>query len=394
MSKQYTVLDIETSGLEINSTINFVGIHTFTSEEDEGTYYIYDMTTDKKLCVEHLLKLDGFIGHNAKFDAKLIKFNLGIDLKILHDTMYLCYMCSSVHDLIYKRGKWLGLKHAATRDLGAESWDIDLEMKKGIDHDKVGEYLKHDLYYTRKLFELYKKKIDPLDYPAYNLMIKAANVYKDVECAGMPLNIDQLNKTMSDYNIKLIDIDIELKKYADINYNSPKQLIELLYNKYGLVCSMRTATGQQATGIKAMTEMKGQHPIIDIILERRKAEKALTFLRDWKERSIDGRLYGNFNLHTTVTGRTSSNGPNIQQVPRNKELKSIFQAKDGYVFVQMDYSQVELRTAGVVANVKAMIEAYKNGEDLHTLMASTITGKDKKDITKQERTRAKAANFG
>jgi len=391
--KQYVVLDIETSGLEITSTINYIGIHTFTSEDDEGEYYIYNMKYKKEECLEHLRKLIGFIGHNAKFDSKLIKYHYGIDLKILHDSMYLCYMCSSVHDMIYKRGKWLGLKYAAMRDLGVENWDIDLKTKKSSNVD-VGEYLKKDLYYTRRLFELYKKRIDPRDIPAYNLMIKAANVYRDVECYGIPIDLVQLDKTLSDYNIKLIEVDIKLKKYADINYNSPKQLIELLYKQLKLPIKVRSATGNPSTGVEALTELKGLHPIVELILEKRNIDKALTFLRDWKERAIDGRLYANFNLHTTVTGRTSSNGPNMQQVPRNKDLKSLFKGEDGWAFVQLDYSQMELRTAGIVAGVEAMITSYKNKEDLHTNMAANIAGIDIAEVTKEQRTSAKAANFG
>lgn len=392
--KQYNVIDIETDGLEIDSKINFVGILSFTSGGDPGDYYIYDMSKDKEKCIDHLKEIKKFIGHNAKFDAKLIKYNLGVDLKIWHDTMYLCYSCSTVHDMNMNRGKWLGLKYAAMRDLGVKSWDIDLESKKSIDRSKVGEYLKHDLLYTRGLFEHYKDIIDERDIPSYELMIKAANVYVDVECNGIPINIDELNKVMSNYNVELINLNKELKKFADINYNSSKQLSKLLYEDLGLTSGVITSTGAKSTNNEAMVQMSGQHEIIDLIMERKRVEKAMTFLKDWKQREKKGRIYCNFNLHTTVTGRTSSSNPNIQQVPRNKELKSVYQSPDGWKFVQVDYSQVELRTAGEVAHVKAMKEAYINGEDLHTNMASIITGKKKEDIDKAERTGAKAANFG
>lgn len=392
MSKQYTVLDIETNGLEINCTINFIGIHTFTTEDDEGEYYIYDMAKDKAKCVEHLHKIDGFIGHNAKFDSKIIKYNLGVDLKIEHDTMYMCYMCSSVHDMIYKRGKWLGLKYAAKRELGVDDWDIDLNNKKSADASKVAGYLKYDLLYTRRLFETFKKQFNPDERHIYNLMIDVAQVYRDVECTGMPIDLKLLDVTMGDYNIRFNKLNSKMSKIAGINYNSPKQLQELLYEQLKLPIPGRTDTGQPSTGVEALTALKGQHEIIEMILECRGVEKALTFMKDWKERAIDGRLYGNFNLHSTVTGRTSSNGPNIQQVPRNKDLKSLFRSGDGWNFVQLDYSQVELRTAGIVAGVESMITSYANGEDLHTNMAKVITGKT--EIDKGDRTRAKAANFG
>ena len=349
------------------------------------------MSKDKNKCVEHLKTIDKFIGHNAKFDAKLIKYNLGIDLKIWHDTMYLCYMCSNVAELETNRGKWLGLKHAAMRDLEVDSWDIDLKTKKSGNAD-VGEYLKYDLLYTRKLFEVYGDAIDTADLPTYNLMLKAANAYKDIELNGMYLDQHKLNELISEYNKKSNENMFKLQKLADINYCSPKQLQELLFEKLDLPIVERTKKGAASTGVSVLKELSGKHEVVDLILEKRNTDKALAFLKDWKERTINGRLYANFNLHTTITGRTSCNNPNLQQVPRNKELKSIFCAPEGYDFIQMDYSQIELRFAAMAAGVEAMIQAYKSGEDLHTNMAKTITGKE--EITKADRTGAKAANFG
>lgn len=387
----YTVIDIETNGLEIDSTITLVGIHKFINEFDVGTYYIYDMSKDKDECLKHLKELDSVIGHNVKFDTKLIKHSFGIDLKIGHDTMYLCYVCSSVHDMIFKRNKWFGLKHAAKRELGVADWDIGLSKKSDTGFDTV-EYLKKDLLYTRQLFELYKNKIDSRDVGVYNLMIKAANAYKDIELQGIPIDMSKLPVVLSEYNVKNYELECKLKEYADINYNSPAQLQELLFTKLKLPITKRTPTGAPSTGVEPLSGLKGMHPIVDLILEKRNAEKALTFLKDWKERQKDGRIYGNFNLHTTVTGRTSCNGPNLQQVPRNKELKSLFNSKEGWKFIQLDFSQIELRFAGIVAGVEAMIEAYKQGEDLHSKMAKVITKKE--IIDKQDRTGAKAANFG
>lgn len=387
----YTVIDIETNGLEINADINLVGIHTFKDVKDEGNYEIYELPKEKESCVERLRKIDGFIGHNAKFDSKLIKYSLGVDLKIKHDTMYLCYACSGVHDMIYKRGKWFSLKDAAKRELNVDDWDVDLKTKTAISKESK-EYLKKDLLYTRRLFEKYKEEIDKDDEPSYQLMIKAANVYRDIESNGMPIDLKKLKEIRSLYNVKKHEVDWKLKDHADINYNSSKQLIDLLYNKLKLPITKKTPKGKPSTGVDALVELQGKHDIIDLILEKRNIEKALTFLNDWEDRAFNDRIYGNFNLHTTVTGRTSSNGPNIQQVPRNKELKSLFNSKEGWNFVQIDYSQVELRVAAAVAGVTNMIDSYIHGEDLHTKMAKIVTGKD--EIDKKDRTGAKAANFG
>lgn len=391
-SKRYTVLDIETNGLEVNSDITLIGILEFDSEEDTGIYKIYHMNDEleRAECLEHMRNIKGIIGHNAKFDAKLIKYSYDIDLEIKHDTMYLSYICSNVYDLEYNRGKWLGLKDAAMRELKVADWDIDLKTKKsGVN---IEEYLKNDLLYTRKLFEYYKNNIDKKDELTYFLMVKAANAYKDIELNGIYIDTKTVAKLVSEFNMKLNEVDFRLKSYADINYCSTKQLQSLLFNDYDLPIVARTKKGAPSTGVSALKELKGKHDIIELILEKRNIDKALTFLKDWKDKAINNRLYANFNLHTTITGRTSSNHPNIQQVPRNKELKKLFTAPNGYKFVQIDYSQIELRIAAAVAGVSSMIESYKNGEDLHTKMARVITGKE--EISKADRTGAKAASFG
>lgn len=396
LTKKYNAIDIETEGLDIDDNITFIGIHTFDNEEDPGEYIILEKAVDDLSVLQELL-LPGKINifHNGKFDTKMIQHQLNIKIPITHDTMLLAYLCSSAPELIENRGKWLSLKACAMRLLGVENWDVELSKKTSHSREEVEEYLKKDIYYTRLIYQNLKNTIAKEDINTYKLMLKATEVYTQVELNGLPINIDQLEEVKIEFEECLLDTDLQLQAYADINWNSPKQLQDLLYNKLGLDIPMYTNTGQPGTGIEALTKLKGKHAIVDLILKRREYDKALTFLKDWKERNKNGRLYANFNLHTTVTGRTSCNGPNLQQIPRNKKLKTLFQAIDPeWELVQLDYSQMELRTAAIVAGVKAMKEAYNKGEDLHTNMAAIVSGKPKEEVTKAERTRAKAANFG
>ena len=396
LTKKYNAIDIETEGLDINDNITFIGIHTFDNEEDPGEYIILEKAVDDLSVLQELL-LPGKINifHNGKFDTKMIQHQLNIKIPITHDTMLLAYLCSSAPELIENRGKWLSLKACAMRLLGVENWDVELSKKTSHSREEVEEYLRKDVYYTRLIYQNLKNTIAKEDINTYKLMLKATEVYTQVELNGLPINIDQLEEVKIEFEECLLDTDLQLQAYADINWNSPKQLQDLLYNKLGLDIPMYTNTGQPGTGIEALTKLKGKHAIVDLILKRREYDKALTFLKDWKERNKDGRLYANFNLHTTVTGRTSCNGPNLQQIPRNKKLKTLFQAIDPeWELVQLDYSQMELRTAAIVAGVKAMKEAYNKGEDLHTNMAAIVSGKPREEVTKAERTRAKAANFG
>ena len=394
--KKYNTIDIETEGLDIDDKINFIGIHTFDNDEDEGEYIILQPDLDDLSILDELKKPNHInIFHNGKFDTKMMIHQLGQRIPMTHDTMLLAYLCSTAPELIENRGKWLSLKSCAMRLLGVDNWDVELSKKTSHSRAEVEEYLKKDLYYTRLIYQKLRDLIDKRELKTYALMLKATEVYTQVELNGLPINVEKLEDVKVEFEECLLDTDLQLKAYANINWNSPKQLQDLLYNKLGLDIPMYTNTGQPGTGIEALTKLKGQHEIVDLILKRREYDKALTFLKDWKERNKDGRLYANFNLHTTVTGRTSCNGPNLQQIPRNKKLKTLFQSTDPeWELVQLDYSQMELRTAAIVAGVKAMKDAYINGEDLHTNMAAIVAGKPKEEVTKPERTRAKAANFG
>lgn len=392
--KKYNVIDIETEGLDIDDKINFIGILTYDNEEDPGEYIILQPGIDNLDILDNLKDTIN-IFHNGKFDTKMIKYHLNKQIPITHDTMLLAYLCSTVPELIDNRGKWLSLKACAMRLLGVENWDVELSKKTSAQKENVEEYLKKDLLYTRKIYDALKSLLDEREIATYKLMLKATEVYTQVELNGLPINLEQLEDVTEEFVECLMDTDLQLQAYANINWNSTKQLQDLLYTTLKLPIPMYTNTGQPGTGIEALTKLKGSHPIVDLILKRREYDKALTFLKDWKERAKNGRLYANFNLHTTVTGRTSCNGPNLQQIPRNKKLKTLFQSTDpDWELVQLDYSQMELRTAAIVAGVKAMKDAYTKGEDLHTNMAALVAGKPKEEVTKPERTRAKAANFG
>ena len=396
--KKYNVVDIETGGLEINTPINFIGILTQDDLEDDGEYIILSPQTDSDF--KDYLKQLGEPGHinifhNGKFDSARLEFSYHYKIPVHHDTMILAYLCSTAPELIENRGKWLSLKDCAMRLLGVPNWNISLKGKTSTSRATVEDYLKKDLYYTKQIYIYLKNIFDKRDIKTYKLIMNALRVYTNIEQNGIPINVDMLKDVTEEYEEELKDIDNSLMMYANINWNSPKQLQNLLYNELKLPIPSLTNSGQPSTGLEAMVMLKGKHSIVDLILKRRGADKALTFLKDWNARQINGRLYANFNLHTTVTGRTSCNNPNLQQIPRNKRLKCIFRSTDPeWELVQLDYSQAELRTAGVVAKVAEIKRLYKIGMDLHTNMAALVAGIDPKDVTKPQRTSAKAINFG
>ena len=395
------VLDIETNGLEIDTQINYVGMYY---KNPEPIFESYRLPEDLEALKSSIAKKNAegarWAYHNGKFDTVRLLYSYGINLPIHHDTMILAYLCSTVDELKENRGKWLGLKYVAPRILGVDNWDIGTSKKTSKTDADVLPYLEKDCQYTYELLEYFLKNLPKSRIKTYHLIIEACNAYKMAEINGLPIDIEQLHKTKDDYLKEEKEVDAELKKFADINYNSSKQLSKLLFNDLNLPVISITKGGVPSTGVTELKELSGQHPIIDLILKKRNIEKALAFLESWDKVKVlhkDGsyRVHSNFNMHGTVTGRTSSSDVNLQQIPRNKKLKSLFKSTvKGWQLVCLDYSQLELRFAGLVANVPAIKDAYRQGIDLHTQMAALIAGKDKSEVTKEERTRAKAANFG
>ena len=394
--------DIETAGLAVNTKINYVGFYW----EEDGTEQFKCFVLPKDLA-----NLKNFIQdkekqkvkwcfHNGKFDTVRLLYSYGIDMKISHDTMILTYLNSTVDELKNFRGKWLGLKYAAPRLLGVENWDVATSKKTSLSDADVVPYLRKDCMYTYKLLQFLMKKLPVERRKTYKLIIGALNAYKYVEITGLPIDMDQLKLTYEEYKERQSTVTAELRKYSDINFNSSIQLQDLLFEKLELPIINFTPKGSPSTGTSELKRLKGMHPIVDLILEHREIEKALAFLQSWLDNAIqhdDGfyYLHSNFNMHGTVTGRTSSSDVNLQQIPRNKKLKSLFKATmPGWELACLDFSQLELRFAGIVADVEAIKDSYRNGVDLHKLMAAKVAGCTMDEVTKDMRTQAKAINFG
>lgn len=400
----HIALDIETRDLKVNTKINFVGVYGINSRGVEVFKYfkLPDDLEKFKSFIKRALELNNkFIMHNGKFDTVRILYSYGIDIPIHHDTMILTYLLSTVDELKDNRGKWLGLKPAAQRILGVDDWDVSKDKKTSTNELDVIPYLRLDCKYTHMLYEKLTSNFPKEKVKTYKLIMHALNAYKYIEVNGLPINMDKLGETYREYQKDREEIQKKLATYKDINWNSTKQLSEYLFNELKLPVIKYTTKGAPSTGVAELKELEKYHEVIPLLLKHRETEKAIAFLESWTEEAVlhnDNNFYlhSNFNLHGTVTGRTSSSDVNLQQIPRNKRLKSLFSADHipGWQLVCLDYSQLELRFAGIVANVQAIKDSYRKGEDLHYKMAATVTGKPLDQITKEERTQAKAANFG
>ena len=200
--------------------------------------------------------------------------------------------------------------------------------------------------------------------------------------------------------LEVLTNEIHMFSGEEFNINSPKQLGVILFEKLKLTPFKKTKTGY-STDIKMLEKLKDKHEIIRKIIEYRGKSKLLTtYINGFlpyvdKE---DGRVHGRFHQTITRTGRISASDPNLQNIPIRTEegriLRESFIPKDGYVFVDSDYSQIELRILAHIANDAKMIEAFKEGQDIHRSTASHVLNKDFNDVTPEERSKAKAVNFG
>lgn len=351
-----------------------------------------------------ILKSRKVVTQNGKFDTLWIKVKFGVDIEVSHDTMIMSYLLDE--------NTPNGLKYLASTYFGAPDYDLTTEQKKGnTSLELLAEYNANDVYYTRKLFFLFYKKLS-LDHRLLkfykHVMIPSVNVFRDIEFNGVYANPEKLAEVKTYLNKELKKVSRKLRKYGDINWNSPQQVAGLLFDKLDLKPLDYTDTGNPSTSESVMKRLSKKHEIASLILKYREYFKgAGTFVNSWEEKSTDFRLHPTFNLikvweredsKGTVTGRLSCTNPNLQQVPRDPRLRSIMQAPKGWTFVEADLSQIELRIVAMLSGEPAMKLAFQTGEDIHVKTAEMVSGRKMSDFSgfeaKEWRKKAKAVNFG
>ena len=386
------VIDIETTGLSrYNDTIHTIGFYRET--ENGLKYTILSLPDDDKkmLKIFKLLKKLKYrlVFHNGKFDTLFINHHYGILLPIHDDTMLM--------DTAYKMAEKHGLKEAAKRYLGVDDWDITTKNKKSGASADLKEYLKKDLLYTYKLYRYLKERLDTRMIKVYDMLKKANNAYRDIELKGIFFDSKKYMEVKSRYSKEAEKHLKELKSKYDINWNSADQVQKVLYEGEKLpVLARSKKTGKPSADANTIKKLLFQvdNKILNKLTEYKFCYGANSkFLNKWGDfASHDGRIHPSFNLASAVTGRTSCSDPNLQQVPRNTDLRQLFTAPDGYTFVEVDYSQIELRIAAHYANETTMLDIYNCNGDIHTETAIAMTGN--LEPSKEERSRAKAINFG
>jgi len=323
------------------------------------------------------------IAHNAKFDLLWLRHRCGLRL----DNVF----CTLTAARLLSNGK------RELRNGLYACWERFLGLPPGTDHGKSDwggmfltedqlEYAALDVFHLHELQEkqqllINKEKLGDV----LHLENRLIPVVVEMENRGFGINKERLLGVMEDYSTELKDTLAYFKEAfgEEINPNSPKQLKEALTEK-----------GLKLSNTSEQTLKEDGHSLTMCILNYRSAKKQMeqaeTLLKAIEE---DGRIHARFEPTGTDTGRFSSKKPNLQNIGRGK-LRGCFTPADGSSLVVADYSQVELRVAAAIANEERMIEAYKNGEDLHRQTASIVLGKPLEDVSKEDRQLAKAVNFG
>jgi DNA polymerase I len=412
MGQSEICFDTETTGLDANDA-ELVGM-SFSWKPGEA-YYIPCPADQAK--TREILSLFStlfenknitWVGQNIKYDMLLLKW-YGYELKgNIFDTML-------AHYVIDPEGK-RSMDLLSSQFLGYEPVSItELIGKKGkgqgsmrdVELEKIKEYAAEDADITlqlKKVFlpKLKEKEVEKVFYEVDNPLVK---VLTDMEFEGVAIDVPFLNEYSKELEKEAKIAEESVYKQAGVRFNlaSPKQLGEVLFDKLQLdPKAKKTKTGQYATGEDVLQKLAHQSPIVEDILAFRELTKLKSTYVDSLPLLINrktGRVHTSYGQAIAVTGRLSSNNPNLQNIPvrseRGKEIRKAFIPRDNkHVLISADYSQIELRIVAAISGDPNMCEAFRLGKDIHTATAAKVYSIDESEVTKEQRYKAKSVNFG
>lgn len=411
MKEKHICFDTETTGIDpLNS--NLVGI-SFAVKENEAFYIPIpeeqDIAQSRISLFKDLLENENIekIGQNIKYDILVLR-SYGINVQgYLFDTMVAHYLINPElrHGMDYMALNYLNYKTTPIEELIGPKGKNQKTMRY-IDKEIVSNYACEDADITLKLRNILSKELKENKLEKLYNDIEGPLIYvlADMEWNGVRLDIEELKVLSEKLNdeLEVIEKDIMDMAGMEFNVNSPKQIGEVLFDK--LVISdkpKKTKTGQYSTGEEELQKLKDKHPIIEKILEQRGLKKLLSTYIDAFPQLVNsktGKVHTSFNQTVAATGRLSSTNPNLQNIPirddRGKEMRRVFIADEGSLFVSSDYSQIELRIMAHLSNDANMIEAFNNNQDIHAATAAKIFKVPIEEVTSDMRDKAKTANFG
>jgi DNA polymerase-1 len=276
-----------------------------------------------------------------------------------------------------------------------------------LNPEDISDYACEDADITFQLKQLFEPEIqkDHLKELFYEMEMPLVEVLKEIEQEGIAIDVAGLNEYSKQLEITLIELEKGIKAEAgmDFNVDSPKQLGEILFDVLKISAkAKKTKTGQYATSEDILQKHEKDHPIIPMILQYRQLRKLKSTYVDplpTMTDKIDGRIHTSFMQTVTATGRLSSNNPNLQNIPIRTEngreiRKSFIPRNTDFTLMAVDYSQIELRIIAALSKDVAMIEAFKSGHDIHKATAAKVFHVQLDEVTREQRSAAKAVNFG
>ena len=410
-TKDFLVLDTETTSTSpIDAEL--VGL-SFSVEEHKAFYVPIPVNREEALRIVNIFKPlyeDPKIlkvGQNLKYDLEVLR-NYDIHLNgPMWDTMiahyliqpelrhnmdymaeiYLHYQTVHIDELIGPKGKnqrsMRDLSPTLVYEYACEDADITLQLKNKLEP----ELKKYD---CEKLF--------------YEIEMPLMPVLAEMEMNGVCLDTESLAETSKQFTTRMNEIEQRIYELAGQQFNiaSPKQVGEILFDKLKIIeKAKKTKTGQYVTSEEVLQQLKNKHEIVADILEHRGLKKLIGTYIDALPKLINsrtGHIHTSFNQTITATGRLSSSDPNLQNIPirgeDGKEIRKAFIPEPGCLFFSADYSQIELRVMAHLSQDPQMIEVFREGKDLHAATAANIYKKPIEEVTRDERTKSKRANFG
>ena len=346
------------------------------------------------------------IAQNAKFDYSVLA-NYGIHVQgIAYDTMLESYVLNSTerHDMDSMANRYLHLKTITYNDLTkVDKKQVTIDA---IEVEKTTQYAAEDADVTLQLHQKLWPELEKdqkLSKLFTDIEMPLAIVLADMERTGVLIDARQLNDYSIELNKKMLEIEAELHFLAGEKFNpsSPKQIQAILFDKHQLPVLKKTPKGDPSTSEDVLSELAEQYVLPRKILFYRSLAKLKNTYTDklpLMVSPIDHRIHTNYNQIGTVTGRLSSNDPNLQNIPvRNEEgrrIRQAFIAPQGYKIISADYSQIELRIMAHLSQDQSLLSAFADDKDIHRVTASEVLSKPEADVTAEERRRAKAVNFG
>ena len=411
--KQTSVcFDTETTGLN-PITAELVGI-AFSWEVGKGFYLPFP--EDKNEAQDLIELLRPFfenesiqkIGQNLKYDIKVLaKYKVSVKGK-LFDTMLAHYLINPDmrHNMNVLSETYLNYTPVPITELIGKKGKNQLSMRE-VPIDKQTEYAVEDADITLQLKEHFEKELgDANIQKLFNeIEIPLVRVLAAMELEGINLDVPFLNGLASDLDKDIKELVSEIYEAADEEFNiaSPKQLGIVLFEKMKLVNKpKKTKTGQYSTAEDVLSYLAKDHEIIRNILAYRGLAKLKSTYVDalpLQVEPITGRVHTDYMQTVAATGRLSSNNPNLQNIPirteRGRQVRKAFIPRNkDYVLLAADYSQIELRIIAALSKETNMIEAFKNGEDIHASTAAKVFDVPLEEVTKEQRSNAKTVNFG